>query len=130
MRQKLSFNHQAIAVRDLARSARFYNEVLGLDEIQNMTGKPTIRWFSMGNGSELHVISGDTRGIILKKEVHIAFAVADLDSVMTDLDSRGVLYSDWAGTPHRAGSRADGVRQIYLQDPDGYWLEINEALKK
>ena len=76
------------------------------------------------------MISGDNKGIVLKKEVHFALAVADLDHVMRDLDSRGAVYSDWAGTPGRAGSRADGVRQIYLQDPDGYWVEINEALKQ
>ena len=23
--------------------------------------------------------------------------------------------------------RADGVRQIYLQDPDGFWVEVNDA---
>jgi len=24
-------------------------------------------------------------------------------------------------------NRVDGVHQIYLKDPDGYWLEINDA---
>jgi len=23
--------------------------------------------------------------------------------------------------------RPDGVRQIYFQDPDGYWLEVNDS---
>jgi lactoylglutathione lyase len=23
--------------------------------------------------------------------------------------------------------RPDGIRQIYFQDPDGHWLEINDA---
>tara|TARA_R110000868_G_scaffold1389_10_gene10744 strand:+ start:3320 stop:3502 length:183 start_codon:yes stop_codon:yes gene_type:complete len=23
--------------------------------------------------------------------------------------------------------RPDGVKQIYLQDPDGYWIEVNSA---
>lgn len=27
-------------------------------------------------------------------------------------------------------TRPDGVQQIFVQDPDGYWIEINDALKK
>ena len=127
MRPQLRFNHLAIFVRDLNNSARFYSEVIGLDEIQNTTGKSTIRWFSLGNGVELHVLSGDNSGVVLKKEVHFAVAASDLDAVMKSLDAKGVEYSDWAGTVHRAGVRADGVRQIYIQDPDGYWVELNEA---
>lgn len=128
MRHTLRFNHLAIFVRDLNRSTHFYAEILGLDEIPNKTGKPTIRWFSLGHGAELHLLSGENGGIALKKEVHSALAVTDLDAVMKDLAARGVVYRDWAGAPGRAGVRADGVRQIYLQDPDGYWVEINEAL--
>jgi lactoylglutathione lyase len=24
-------------------------------------------------------------------------------------------------------NRVDGVKQIYFKDPDGYWIEINDA---
>jgi lactoylglutathione lyase len=24
-------------------------------------------------------------------------------------------------------TRVDGVKQIYFKDPDGYWIEINDA---
>jgi lactoylglutathione lyase len=23
-------------------------------------------------------------------------------------------------------NRVDGIKQIYLQDPDGYWIEVND----
>jgi lactoylglutathione lyase len=26
--------------------------------------------------------------------------------------------------------RVDGVKQIYFQDPDGHWLEINDDYKR
>jgi len=30
----------------------------------------------------------------------------------------------------RAGEvRPDGVKQNFVRDPDGYWIEINDALK-
>lgn len=36
----------------------------------------------------------------------------------------------WAmGHVGRIGSaQSDGLRQIFLQDPDGYWLEVNGTL--
>jgi len=36
-----------------------------------------------------------------------------------------IAYSDWQGKPNTINARADGIKQIYLQDPDGYWIEVN-----
>ena len=30
---------------------------------------------------------------------------------------------------HSPQVRSDGVRQIFIQDPDGYWIEVNDAPK-
>ncbi len=35
------------------------------------------------------------------------------------------LFDDWTGKKNRIQHRSDGVDQIYIQDPDGYWIEIN-----
>jgi len=43
------------------------------------------------------------------------------------LEKNNIAYEDWAGTKNSITNRKDGVRQIYLQDPEGYWLEINTA---
>ncbi len=39
-------DHQAIAVRDMDASVRFYNEVPGLPEVDNPMGKGPIRRFA------------------------------------------------------------------------------------
>ena len=39
-------DHQAIHVRDLDASVRFYNEILGLPEVENPMGNRPIRWFA------------------------------------------------------------------------------------
>ncbi len=38
-----------------------------------------------------------------------------------------IAYSDWPGKPNTVNIRADGIKQIYFQDPDGYWLEVNNG---
>jgi catechol 2,3-dioxygenase-like lactoylglutathione lyase family enzyme len=81
----------------------------------------------MGDGRQLHLIAGDTKGMVMKKGVHLALAVSDFDGFLKFLDGKGVSYSDWPGEKHATNVRADGVRQIYLQDPDGYWIEINDV---
>jgi catechol 2,3-dioxygenase-like lactoylglutathione lyase family enzyme len=126
----LTFDHQALFVHNLDTSARFYAEILLLKEIENKTKNPIIRWFSLGNGTELHLISGDNRGTVLKKAGHFALSVSDLDGFLKYLDQKKIDYADWPGEKRSPNVRADGVRQVYLQDPDAYWIEINDAKHK
>lgn len=122
----LRFDHYTIKVRSLDISAAFYKEVLGLEEIKNRTEKPYIRWFSIGEG-ELHIVEGDTSRIQTTVGLHMALKTSDLDGMISRLNSKNILMHDSSGTPHSYTSRADGVRQFYFQDPDGYWIEVNEA---
>lgn len=123
---ELTFDHYTIKVSNLNESAQFYSEALGLEEIKNRTEKSYIRWFSLGDG-ELHIVEGDTTPIQTTVGVHLALKTAKLDKVISKLRSKNILLHDSSGTPHSFTFRADGVRQIYFQDPDGYWIEVNEA---
>ena len=38
----------------------------------------------------------------------------------------GVKYGNWAQTNKGPEIRPDGVKQIYFQDPDGYWIEVDD----
>lgn len=122
----LTFDHYTIKVKSLDVSAKFYKEVIGLNEIQNRTEKPYIRWFSIGEG-ELHIVEGDRTSIKTTVGLHLALRTPDLDGMISRLNSKNILLHDSSGTPHSYTSRADGVRQFYFQDPDGYWIEVNEA---
>jgi catechol 2,3-dioxygenase-like lactoylglutathione lyase family enzyme len=84
------FDHQALLVRNLDVSAGFYSEILLLQEIENKTENPAIRWFSLGNGIQLHLISGDNSGVVPKKAIHFALSVSDFDGFLKHLDSRKI----------------------------------------
>jgi hypothetical protein len=52
-----------------------------------------------------------------------------MDSFIAQLDRRHVAWSNMEGG-HSPQVRSDGVKQIFIQDPDGYWIEVNDSLKE
>ena len=124
---KFSFNHLALSVKDVNRAADFYKNVLHLQEITNRTKMDGIRWFSFGEGKELHLISILKEDFKINKAIHLALSTPNFDAFIKNLDNHKIEYSDWPGALHTINKRADGVKQIYFQDPDGYWIEVNSV---
>ncbi|SMB87096.1 Glyoxalase/bleomycin resistance protein/dioxygenase [Hymenobacter roseosalivarius DSM 11622] len=120
------FNHAAICVKDLKKSTDFYRSALKLEEIANPFNDGIHAWFSMGPALQLHIIQ---RGcpLLENKNTHLCFSVASLSGFITHLEKRNVAYTNLKGDSKIPTTRIDGVKQIYLQDPDGYWIEINDA---
>lgn len=125
--QKPRMNHLAFSVLDLHRSAQFYRDVIGLDTIPEPFHDGRHVWFSMGNGSHLHLIQNAAPIIIPPKDTHLCFSVGSVEAIIGKLTKAGISYEDWPGKKGAITLRVDKVRQIYLQDPDGYWIEINDA---
>lgn len=124
---KAKIDHIAIVVDDLQRSTSFYEQVFGLEPITNQTQNPDIRWYQFADGVELHIIKRSKEGIRVKKDLHLAVAINDLDAFMHMLDQKEIAYESWQGKASQSNARPDGIRQVYLQDPDGYWIEVNDA---
>jgi lactoylglutathione lyase len=125
-----TFNHIALSVKDVDRAADFYKKVLNLNEITNKTKIEGIRWISLGEGKELHLISILKESVTINKALHFALTTANFDSFIKVLDEMKISYSDWPGNPQKINIRADGIKQIFFQDPDGYWIEVNSVVQK
>jgi catechol 2,3-dioxygenase-like lactoylglutathione lyase family enzyme len=121
------FNHLALSVKDPDRSAAFYKAVLHLEEITNKSRVEGIRWLSLGEGKELHLISIIPSPVTINKAVHLALSTTGFDAFIQTLEKLNIPYSDWPGTPGKINIRADGIKQVFFQDPDGYWVEVNSV---
>ena len=124
---KFSVNHLALSVKEVNRSAEFYIKVLGLPEITNRSKIEGIRWFVLGDGREMHLISVIKENVTINKALHLGLSTASFDNFVRKLDLLKIPYSDWSGKPATVNIRADGIKQIFFQDPDGYWLEVNSV---
>jgi len=57
----------------------------------------------------------------------MAYKVEDILSFIEHLNRLGIEFSDWPGNKNQVQLRQDGFNQIYIQDPTGYWIEINDV---
>ena len=122
-------NHIAIFVHDLQKSTGFYKNVIVLQLIEEpfKDGKHT--WFSLGGPVQFHVISGAKEDMEHFKTQHICFSVASINNFILHLNKNNIEFTNLKGDSKSPTTRIDGVKQIYLQDPDGYWIEINDEQK-
>src|SRR5215213_916462 len=123
--KKPVLNHIALYVTNLQKSTAFYRQVIGLDTIPEPFHDGKHTWFSIGQG-HLHLIEGAQEAVKHPKNTHVCFSVPSLDEFISRLDRAGINYSNWPGTSKSPTVRADGIKQIYFQDPDGYWIEVND----
>jgi catechol 2,3-dioxygenase-like lactoylglutathione lyase family enzyme len=126
---RFTFHHISISVTDLDRSVKFYTSVLNLNEITDKGSTQGVRWFSLGDDKELHLISIVKEPVTTNKAIHLALTTPNFDAFVKKLDKLKIEYSDWPGNKGKINLRADGVKQVFLQDPDGYWIEVNSAAK-
>jgi lactoylglutathione lyase len=125
--QKPVLNHVAVYVHNLQKSTAFYRDVIGLDTIPEPFHDGKHTWFSIGEKSHLHLIEGAAAPASHDKNNHLCFSVPSVDAFTARLNKANIPYEDWPGKSQSIQIRVDGVKQIYFKDPDGYWIEVNDA---
>lgn len=121
------FDHIAFYVSDLEKSVRFYQELFDLKPIPNPFPKGKA-WFELGANLQLHLIENPKGIAFVPDRNHISFSAVSLADVTSRLNQEGIVWSDFKGNSHTVRHRPDGVQQVYFQDPDGYWIEVNDAV--
>ncbi|QBA63929.1 VOC family protein [Muriicola soli] len=127
--QSFSFHidHYSMIVEDLQKTGDFYSDVLRLQDIRHPSKAAGFRWFSIDGTSQLHLIRKDKVDKIRSKSEHLCLSLPNLEEFIDYLKEKNISFWDWEGTKGAVSLRGDGVRQIYLLDPEGNWVEINNA---
>ena len=114
-----------IAVKDLDRARKFYEETLGLTAKEAMPGEV------------LEVKSGDTRFEVYRSEfagtnkaTALNFEVDDIESEVRELRDKGIFFEkyDVEGlTPKGDIYEGQGIKTAWFKDPDGNILSLIEG---
>ena len=136
-----SIHHVNLEARNVAQTARFYTEILGMtlgtwafpETRGYLPGDPD-KLALLGDGREghtgLHLIAPDPEFATKNNMAHnpsigghVALQVDDLDGVIARLTA--------AGVPHSVTGEfaIPGLRHVYVEDPEGNLLEINGRLR-
>lgn len=112
------FTHNSINVSDLEKSMAFYQQALGLQEMRRLEREGYTLVF-MGDGVtdwrlELTWLHDHPQPYDLgENEIHIGLVTEDFDAAFKKHSEMGCICYDNA---------AMGL--YFIQDPDGYWIEI------
>lgn len=123
---QIKVNHIAVHVSKLQPSKDFYSGILGLAEIEEPFKDGVHAWYSIGAGSALHIIVAPGTPTEISKVNHLCFSMENMDAFIQRLKDSNYPFESWPGEKGKVTIRVDGIRQIYIQDPDGTWIEIND----
>lgn len=107
-----------VAVKDLPKARRFYEEKLGLEAEEESPNAVTYK----AGGSRLLVYPSSFAGT--NQATSVTWTVGDdFDAVLHDLQSKGVPFEHYDGLPQvtREGDvhHAEGLKLAWFKDPDG-----------
>lgn len=117
-----------LPVSDLNRSAKFYSETLGLQEVSRNQDDGGIN-YGLPAGPTLHI--HPKPGVTATDNTMVAFTVDDFDGTTDSLRSKGVQFEKFEDMP---GVTWDGdiavagdEKAVWVKDPDGHLLAISNS---
>ena len=112
-----------VAVSDIARARRFYQDTLGLDLVDDTMGEVLV------------LRTGDTSLIVYRSEEAgsnranaVVWGVGDeIDAIAATLKTKGVAFEHYPGIGELRGDIhvSGDMKMVWFKDPDGNVLHLN-----
>lgn len=126
------FAHVGLFVNDIQKSLAFYTEKLGFELIwesvnQCPDGDVLVKFVKSGD-SVIELVQFPNR--IERQDGwfdHIAMNVEDIDAVMKELETKGILFEEGSYT-HAPQTFPNGSKWVMFRGPDNEHIELNEKL--
>ena len=112
-------NHVSVQAVDMEESARFYEDVFGMERVPTARFRSPVLWLRLGD-QQLHLFESDREA---PRFHHLAFDVDDFEAVYRRVKELGLLDSDTHGAALR--EHPSGWVQMYIRDPGGNLVEID-----
>ena len=115
--------HTRYRVNDLARTVKFYRDVLGLEEVRrhkSPRGSELVFLKAPGSAEEIEITHFPGSGPVQVQPdlTHLAFEVDDLAAFVQHLAGHGLKYSDGPTTT------SSGTTFAFIDAPEGYEIEL------
>ena len=124
----LKYDHQALPVNNLKITGDFYRDILGFKDIPTLVGtKDSHRWLANYEGKEIHLIFSNEEIQKTPKQIHMAFSPLDFEKFIDHLKMNNVVFTNYKLKAGVVQVRKDGIKQLWIRDPQGYWIEINST---
>ena len=115
-----ALHHISIHVADVKKSINFYKNALCLSMLPRPTFDFDGAWFALGSAQQLHLIAGREDTVhSASRGNHFALQVKSIRHAALHFKTLNIEYR----SPKQ---RPDGVWQLFLKDPDGYFIELTE----
>jgi lactoylglutathione lyase len=111
--------HVSVHAHDLEESARFYEELFGMEEIPAPDFPFPVRWLRVGD-LQLHLFQSEDPA---PRTHHFGIDVDDFEAAYRKVGELGV--GEGSGYFSRVYQLPDGAVQLYVRDPAGNLVEIN-----
>ena len=111
-------NHVSISAPDIEASARFYEELFGLEQVPAPNFGYPVRWLRAGD-LQLHLFQRDVEP---PPRHHFALSVDDFEAVYRKARQLGA-FDEVMG--RQITELLDGTVQLYLRDPAGNLIEVD-----
>ena len=109
-------NHVSIAAKDLEESARFYEEVFGMERIPAPDFAAPVRWLRVGD-MQLHLLLDRDEP---PRRTHLGLTIDDFEAAYNAIRARTDDAFGWDLV-----ELPSGQVQLYFRDPAGNLIELN-----